>query len=77
MGTTYFVGIKQFVPGMNELERLEQVGNYGVQATWKDKHDSGIYTWQMLRLIAEKNALRKNDIDDIMRSEEAKKALRN
>ncbi|MFM8178854.1 MAG: gamma-butyrobetaine hydroxylase-like domain-containing protein, partial [Candidatus Kapaibacterium sp.] len=77
MGTTYLVGIKQFVPGMNELERLEPIGNYGVQATWKDKHDSGIYTWQMLRLIAEKNALRKNEIDDYMRSDDEKKARLN
>lgn len=74
MGTTYLVGIKQYVPGMNELKSLEQVGNYGVQATWNDKHDSGIYTWQMLRLIAEKHALRRNDIDDYMRQQATAKA---
>ena len=52
MGTTYFVGIKQFSPGMNELVSLVPVGNYGVQASWKDGHDSGIYTWENLRTIA-------------------------
>ncbi len=57
MGTTYFVGIKQFVPGMNELVDLVVTGNYGVQAIWKDGHDSGIYTWQMLRDVAKEHAL--------------------
>ena len=36
-----------------ELERLEQVGNYGIQPHWKDGHSYGIYTWQYLRELCQ------------------------
>ncbi|MBK9184489.1 MAG: hypothetical protein IPM83_15630 [Ignavibacteria bacterium] len=39
MGQTVFIGMKTFQPGMNEL-RLTPVGNYGVQASWKDGYDT-------------------------------------
>ena len=57
MGTTYTFGIKMLSPGMNELETLTPVGNYGVQAKWKDGHDSGIYTWENLKIICSKHKL--------------------
>lgn len=40
-----------FTPGQNELEALTPTGQYGVQAKWKDGHDTGIYSWEYLRLI--------------------------
>lgn len=40
-----------FRPGMNELESLTPTGQYGVQARWKDGHDTGIYSWEYLRMI--------------------------
>ena len=40
-----------FTPGMNELRSLTPVGQYGVQAAWVDGHDTGIYSWDYLRLI--------------------------
>lgn len=49
MGQTVFAGIRTMTPGMNELVGLTPVGNYGVQASWKDGHNTGIYTWEMLR----------------------------
>ncbi|GAB1429661.1 hypothetical protein MASR2M18_04930 [Ignavibacteria bacterium] len=57
MGKLYFPGMKSFVPGMNELVSLTPVGNYGVQALWKDGHSTGIYSWEGLRTIAELHAL--------------------
>lgn len=42
-----------FQPGMYDLAKLEQVGNYGIQAWWKDGHDTGIYTWDYLLLLEE------------------------
>lgn len=57
LGQKVFAGMKTFAPGMNELVSLAPVGNYGVQATWKDGHDSGIYTWAMLRAVFEDKAL--------------------
>ena len=40
-----------FMPGMNDLEALAPIGGYGVQARWKDGHDTGIYSWDYLRAI--------------------------
>lgn len=57
MGQKVYHGMKTFAPGMNNLAALVQVGNYGVQATWKDGHDSGIYTWELLRSIFESKQL--------------------
>ncbi|MDZ4745230.1 MAG: DUF971 domain-containing protein [bacterium] len=57
MGQTVFAGIKTMQPGMNELTALVPVGNYGVQASWKDGHNTGIYTWEMLRVLFETKKL--------------------
>lgn len=35
-----------------DVSRLEPVGNYAIQPTWDDGHDSGMYTWEYLRHIA-------------------------
>lgn len=32
-----------------ELLRVEAVGNYGLGFTWGDGHDTGIYTFRLLR----------------------------
>jgi DUF971 family protein len=34
-----------------ELAALEQVGNYAVQPTFSDGHDSGIFTWDYLYFL--------------------------
>jgi DUF971 family protein len=65
MGQTVFIGMKTFQPGMNELEALNPVGNYGVQASWKDGHDTGIYTWEMLRSLFELKKLRAETLAEI------------
>ncbi len=31
---------------------LSPVGNYALQPTWDDGHETGIYTWEYLRLIS-------------------------
>ncbi len=33
--------------------RLEPSGNYAVKITWSDGHNTGIYTWDRLRQIAD------------------------
>ncbi|HCN05175.1 MAG TPA: DUF971 domain-containing protein [Bacteroidetes bacterium] len=65
MGQKVFEGFKTFAPGMNELERLQPVGNYGVQAEWKDGHSSGIYTWEMLRAVFEAKRLSEETLSNI------------
>ena len=65
MGEVVFQGMKTLAPGMNELEALIPVGNYGVQANWKDGHNSGIYTWQMLRDVFEEKKLSAETLREI------------
>lgn len=67
MGQTVFPGMKTFQPGMNELASLTPVGNYAVQASWKDGHDSGIYSWEMLRTVFEQKKLSDETLAEIGR----------
>jgi DUF971 family protein len=36
------------------LDRAEPVGTYAIKLIWRDKHDTGIYSWEYLRKLAEK-----------------------
>ena len=38
------------------IEALEPVGNYAVQPTFSDGHDSGIFSWDYLYLLGAKEA---------------------
>jgi len=42
-------------PGV-ELVDLEAVGNYAVQPTFSDGHNTGIYSWDLLYELGEKQA---------------------
>ncbi len=53
-------------PGQYELKQILPVGNYAITAIWGDGHDSGIYDWDYLREICEKNALTDKQIEEIM-----------
>jgi DUF971 family protein len=35
--------------GFYEIEKIEPVGNYAIQIYWKDGHNLGIYSWDILR----------------------------
>lgn len=39
--------------GFYEIGKIESVGNYAIQIHWKDGHNSGIYSWDILRQIGE------------------------
>ncbi len=34
-----------------KITSVEPVGNYAMKIVWNDGHDTGIYTWEYLRLI--------------------------
>ncbi len=36
------------MPGKYEIEKIEPVGNYAIQITWKDGYNYGIYSWDLL-----------------------------
>jgi Uncharacterized protein conserved in bacteria len=44
-------GTPAWSPGGGELraEGAELVGNWGLQLRWNDGHDTGIYSWSLLR----------------------------
>lgn len=42
-----------YTEGMNDLVAVEKVGSYAVRLAWGDGHDTGIYTWQYLRLLGD------------------------
>ncbi len=39
--------------GFYEIDKIEKIGNYGVQVNWKDGHNTGIYSWDMLKELGE------------------------
>ena len=39
-----------------EIEAINTVGNYAVQLVFDDGHNSGIYSWEYLRELCEKQA---------------------
>ena len=41
--------------GFYEIEKIDKVGNYAIQITWKDKHNTGIYSWEYLMQINEES----------------------
>ncbi|MBK6914133.1 MAG: DUF971 domain-containing protein [Ignavibacteriales bacterium] len=38
-------------PEMYLISSIQMVGDYAVQITWKDGHNTGIYSWDYLKLI--------------------------
>ncbi len=62
MGTTYSFGMQIIKPGMYELASIQVVGNYAIQADWKDGHNTGIYSWDILRGISEQHNLSEEDL---------------
>jgi len=39
-------------PDMYTVKNLKMVGEYALQILWKDGHDTGIYTWEYLKQLA-------------------------
>lgn len=36
-------------PDSYKIKDIQPVGEYAIQITWKDGHDSGLYTWDYLK----------------------------
>jgi DUF971 family protein len=50
---TYKPVSKQTSPEMYIIKNIETVGNYAVQISWKDGHNTGIYSWEYLKKLDE------------------------
>lgn len=52
---------KHYAPPPNEplteksylIDKIEMVGNYAIQITWKDGYSYGIYSWDLLKRYAD------------------------
>ena len=46
---------KKIIPGKRDVEimKIEPVGNYAVRITFDDMHDTGIYSWDVLKRLGE------------------------
>ncbi len=40
-------------PEMYKIKNIETVGGYAIQITWKDGHDTGIYSWDYIKKLTE------------------------
>ncbi len=54
-------GRTSLTPDETQMVDVELVGRYAVQPTWKDGHDSGMFTFRNLRLLAEQDGLLTDD----------------
>jgi len=53
LGNVYKNPEKPFAANAFVLTRLSQVGGYALQPAWADGHDTGIYSFEYLRRVAE------------------------
>lgn len=53
-------GQKVIVPGRRHVGvlRMEPVGHYALRIVFDDLHDSGIYPWELLRLLGQEREVR-------------------
>lgn len=70
-----FPGLNTMKPGKYDLKSLQVVGNYGVQPTWGDGHDAGLYTWEILLDVCVANQLNERDIKEM--EEKSANAIKN
>jgi DUF971 family protein len=47
-------------PEMYKIKDIQQVGGYAIQITWKDRHNTGIYSWEYLKQLDKEQSGRKN-----------------
>ncbi|MEE9451000.1 MAG: DUF971 domain-containing protein [Ignavibacteriaceae bacterium] len=40
-------------PEMYQVKNIEVVGEYAIQVTWKDGHNTGIYSWDYIKQLEE------------------------
>jgi DUF971 family protein len=40
-----------FSPDMYKIKAIEPVGDYAIQISWKDGHNTGIYSWDYIKAL--------------------------
>lgn len=58
---------KIITPEMYVIGNIETVGEYAVQITWKDGHNTGIYSWEYLQeLVKGQESGKKQDYNKLL-----------
>jgi len=58
---------KMITPEMYIIKNIETVGEYAIQVTWKDGHNTGIFTYEYLReLDKDQESDKKQDYDTLL-----------
>ena len=58
---------KMITPEMYMITNIETVGEYAIQITWKDGHNTGIYSWEYLSQLAkDQNNGEKHNYNDLI-----------
>ena len=42
-------------PDMYKIKDIQPVGGYAIQITWKDRHNTGIYSWEYLKKLEDQS----------------------
>lgn len=54
-------------PEMYKVKDIKTVGGYAIQITWKDGHNTGIYTWEYLsQLEKDQGSNKQQNYDDLV-----------
>ncbi len=53
-------------PEMYKVQNIQSVGGYAIQVSWKDGHNTGIYSWDYLKKLSEDEAAGKNQKYDTL-----------
>ncbi len=54
-------------PDMYKIKDIQSVGGYAIQITWKDGHNTGIYTWEyLIKLGEDQDRGSKQDYDKLI-----------
>jgi DUF971 family protein len=56
MGNVYKNPRRSLMPSAFQLVRLSSVGSYAIQPVWADGHATGIYSFDYLKSVADKNS---------------------
>jgi len=65
---TYRPPVKKMItPEMFLVKNIETVGEYAIQITWQDGHNTGIYTYEYLQeLEKDQSSKKKQDYDTLL-----------
>ena len=52
---------------MFKITAIKPVGGYGIQISWKDGHNTGIYTWEyLMQLATDQGSNNKHNYNDLI-----------